>query len=102
MEIGIDMGGTKIAAVGLDDDGMERGRLRRPVPASFEGVVDAVAEMVADCYDGSGGACTRRVVRGGSWASRPHFVRSAYRSWCAPTLRNSYNGFRVARSLAPR
>ena len=59
-----------------------------------------VAEMVANCYDtGAGGDCARRVVRGGSWASRPHFVRSAYRSWCAPTLRNLHNGFRVARSL---
>lgn len=62
-----------------------------------------VAEMVADCYDpGAGGDCARRVVRGGSWGSRPHFVRSAYRSWCAPTLRNLHNGFRVARSLASR
>ena len=48
MYIGIDMGGTKIAAIGLDDGGRERARLRRPVPMSFEGVVDAVAEMVAE------------------------------------------------------
>ena len=43
--------------------------------------------------------CTRRVVRGGSWGSEPPAVRSAYRSWCAPTLRNLHNGFRVARTL---
>ena len=48
MYIGIDMGGTKIAAIGLDDDGRECGRLRRPVPTSFDGVVDAVAEMVSE------------------------------------------------------
>jgi len=60
-----------------------------------------VAEMVADCYDpGAGDTCAGRVVRGGSWGSRPHFVRSAFRSWCAPTLRNLHNGFRVARSVA--
>ena len=47
MHIGIDIGGTKLAAIGLDDDGAERARLRRPVPESFDGVVDAVAEMVA-------------------------------------------------------
>ena len=60
-----------------------------------------VAELVADCYDGeSGAACTRRVVRGGSWGSRAELVRSASRSWCAPTLRNLHNGFRVALTLA--
>ena len=61
-----------------------------------------VAELVADCYDAeSGAACTRRVVRGGSWGSRPELVRSAWRSWCAPTLRTHHNGFRVARTLTP-
>ena len=48
MYIGLDIGGTKLAAIGLDDDGRERARLRRPVPESFDGVVDAVAEMVAE------------------------------------------------------
>ena len=48
MRIGIDIGGTKLAAIGLDDGGQERARLRRPVPGSFDGVVDAVAEMVAE------------------------------------------------------
>ena len=58
-----------------------------------------VAEMVADCYHGGGSGCTRRVVRGGSWGSAPRLVRSAYRSWCAPSLRSPHNGFRVAREL---
>ena len=48
MRIGIDIGGTKLAAIGLADDGTERKRLRRPVPESFDGVVDAVAEMVEE------------------------------------------------------
>ena len=58
-----------------------------------------VAEMVADCYDAGAGSCTRRVVRGGSWASPPRLLRSAYRSWCAPNLRSPHNGFRIARNL---
>ena len=46
MHIGIDIGGTKIAAIGLDDDGRERARLRQPVPTSFEDVIAAVAGIV--------------------------------------------------------
>ena len=59
------------------------------------------AELVQDCYEdtaGDGTTCSVRVVRGGSWANPPELLRSAYRSWCAPTLRNHLNGFRVARS----
>ena len=48
MHIGFDIGGTKLAAIGLDDDGQERARYRRPVPRSFDGVVDAVADMVVE------------------------------------------------------
>ena len=47
MHIGIDIGGTKLAAIGIDEDGAERTRLRQPVPASFDALVDAVAGMVA-------------------------------------------------------
>ena len=47
MHIGIDIGGTKLAAIGIDEDGVERTRLRQPVPASFDALVDAVAGMVA-------------------------------------------------------
>ncbi len=58
-------------------------------------------ELVQDCYEDTvGGAttCSVRVVRGGSWANGPESLRSAYRGWCAPTLRNHLNGFRVARN----
>ena len=59
------------------------------------------AELVQDCYENTvvgGSTCGARVVRGGSWANRPELLRSAYRGWCAPTLRNHLNGFRVARN----
>ena len=46
MHIGIDIGGTKLAAIALDGDGRERARLRQPVPTSFDGVIDAVAGIV--------------------------------------------------------
>ncbi len=46
MHIGIDIGGTKLAAIALDGDGRECARLRQPVPTSFGGVIDTVAEIV--------------------------------------------------------
>ena len=46
MNIGIDIGGTKLAAIALDDDGRERARRRQPVPTTFDGVIDAIAEVV--------------------------------------------------------
>ncbi len=39
-----------------------------------------------------------RVFRGGSWWSFPDYCRSALRGHDAPSVRNSYLGFRVARS----
>ena len=51
MHIGFDIGGTKLAAISLDDDGQERARFRRPVPRSFDGVVDAVVGMVGELAD---------------------------------------------------
>ena len=56
MRIGIDIGGTKLAAIALDDDGRERARLRQPVPTSFAGVVDAVAGVVGRLEAGGGRA----------------------------------------------
>ena len=36
-----------------------------------------------------------RVLRGGSWSSRPRFCRSANRNWITPTNASRYLGFRV-------
>ena len=71
-----------------------------------------VWEWVEDCwhdgYDGapsdgsawtSGGDCSRRVLRGGSWDVVPRFLRSANRLRYAAGFRFSFVGFRVARTL---
>ncbi len=39
-----------------------------------------------------------RLLRGGSFTERPANVRSAVRLWSAPSNRNSYDGFRPART----
>jgi formylglycine-generating enzyme required for sulfatase activity len=71
-----------------------------------------VWERVEDCwvnnYQGapsngsahkSGGDCSRRVLRGGSWNSYPWHMRAAYRSKNSSTGRYSNLGFRIARTL---
>ena len=72
-----------------------------------------VWEWVQDCWNDSyrgapddgrsweRGDCSRRVVRGGSWFSSPRNLRSANRSWDSTGNRDSYLGFRIARTLAP-
>ena len=71
-----------------------------------------VQEWTADCwhdggYDGapsdgsawlSGGECSYRVLRGGSWENQPRRLRSADRS-LQVGYRNDYSGFRVARTM---
>lgn len=47
MRIGIDLGGTKIEAIALDDDGAERARHRVPTPRNYATTLDAVAGLVA-------------------------------------------------------
>jgi formylglycine-generating enzyme required for sulfatase activity len=70
-----------------------------------------VRQWVEDCFhasyagapaDGSAWKstdCAARVQRGGAWGYRPANLRSAYRDGIEPTLRRSFTGFRVARSL---
>ncbi|MBI1386346.1 MAG: SUMF1/EgtB/PvdO family nonheme iron enzyme [Rhizobiales bacterium] len=49
----------------------------------------------------TGGHAPARVVRGGSWKSRPWNMRSAYRTGLGPQERNGTGGFRVARPITP-
>ena len=73
-----------------------------------------VFEWVEDCWhktyagapsdgrawlEGGGGNCSGRVLRGGSWYTKPRFLRSAARLWDRAGHRNSNIGFRVARTL---
>ncbi len=40
-----------------------------------------------------------KVLRGGSWATRPGAVRNSFRNWDYPIRRQIFSGFRCARSL---
>ena len=48
VRIGIDLGGTKIEAVGLGARGRELVRRRVPTPTAYEPTLDAIAQLVAD------------------------------------------------------
>ena len=39
-----------------------------------------------------------RVLRGGSWATRPAVARSTFRNWDYPIRRQIFSGFRCARN----
>jgi formylglycine-generating enzyme required for sulfatase activity len=75
-------------------------------------MVGNVWEWTEDCVhddyngapaDGSawiaGGDCSRRVLRGGSWANPPDFLRSAIRLRYTSDVRTYIIGFRVGRTL---
>ena len=56
MRIGVDLGGTKIEAVALENDGREAFRKRVPTPrGDYEGTVDAIAGLVKEAGEGSVG-----------------------------------------------
>lgn len=59
MRIGIDLGGTKIEAVALDDHGSERGRIRRSTPQNdYQAAVAAIAGVVQELEEDLGSAAT--------------------------------------------
>ncbi len=98
-------------------DGYERTALAGSFAANGFGLHDVLGnvwEWVEDCwrsnYEGapwdgsawvSGGDCSKRVVRGGSWVDKPRNLRSANRSRLSASVRGSYVGFRIARTLIP-
>jgi formylglycine-generating enzyme required for sulfatase activity len=89
----------------------------KPNPWGLYDMLGNVANWIGDCYvdsysgtptDGSpntSGACTSRVVRGGSWYYFPRYVRAANRSndefSLAPDIRDYDIGFRLARTVTP-
>ena len=73
-----------------------------------------VWEWMEDCWHGNyegaprdgrawttGGDCSSRVLRGGSWYFLPRYLRSAFRFWFTAGSRYNNLGFRVARTLTP-
>ena len=80
-------------------------------PFGLSDTLGNVFEWVRDCWaddysgaptDGaavSGGDCTQHEARGGSWFTRPAFVRAAYRNRFEADYRSNSLGFRVVREI---
>ena len=51
LAIGVDIGGTKVAAGVVDEDGAVRALVRRPTPGDVAGTEDAIAGCVAELAD---------------------------------------------------
>lgn len=59
MRVGMDLGGTKVEAVALSDDGEELLRFRRPTPVGdYDATVNLIVEMVADLEAARGRAAS--------------------------------------------
>ncbi|MEE2716314.1 MAG: fructokinase [SAR324 cluster bacterium] len=82
MRIGVDLGGTKVEAVALDDSGSELTKQRMATPrGDYDGTLDAIAELVADLEKQTGQTGTVGVGMPGSFSTVTGVVRNANSTW---------------------
>jgi fructokinase len=82
MRLGIDLGGTKIAAVVLDGDGQVVWETRRETPRhDYDGTLRALADIVARGEAAVGRACTVGVGMPGSTSRATGLIRNANSVW---------------------
>ncbi len=82
MRIGVDLGGTKIEAVALDDAGSELAKQRVATPrGNYPGTLDAIAELVSALEQQTGQSGTVGVGMPGSFSTVTGVVRNANSTW---------------------
>ena len=81
MRIGVDVGGTKIEIVALDDAGAPVLRRRVPTPRSYQGVIDAIGALVAAAEAELSRTCTVGLGIPGSLSPATGLVRGANSTW---------------------
>src|SRR5213594_160706 len=94
MRIGIDLGGTKIAAIALSHAGDEIARRRVPTPRDYAASLDAIAGLVRELERAAGAAGTVGVGIPGTVVPRTGLVKNANSTWL--------NGQPLERDLAGR
>lgn len=82
MQIGVDLGGTKIEGILLDRNGKERARLRRPTPrGDYAATLDAIAALVADLEKSCDETCSVGVGMPGAISPATGLVKNANSTW---------------------
>jgi fructokinase len=95
MRIGIDLGGTKIEAIALDESGAALQRHRVPTPAGdYAGTLRAIAELVAFAEARVGRRGTVGVASPGAISGRTGFIKNSNST--------ALNGMPLERDLSER
>ncbi len=82
MRIGIDLGGTKIEGLALDDDGREVARRRIPSPrGSYDATLHAIAMLVGDLERAANAHCTVGLGIPGAVSPASGLVKNANSTW---------------------
>ncbi len=82
MRIGIDLGGTKVEALALDEEGHALHRERLPTPRhDYEGTLAAIHELVRRCEDATGRTGTVGVGMPGAISPATGLVKNANSTW---------------------
>ena len=82
LRLGIDLGGTKIAAVVLDDAGTVRWQVRRATPRhDYAGTVEALAAVVNEAESAVSAACTVGIGMPGTISPATGLVKNANSTW---------------------
>jgi len=95
MRIGVDLGGTKIEALAMDDTGKELGRRRVPTPrGSYDATLEAIAGLVAALEHELGRRGSVGIGMPGTISPATGLVKNANSTWL--------NGRRFAEDLTGR
>ncbi|HTV02173.1 MAG TPA: ROK family protein [Luteitalea sp.] len=82
MRIGIDLGGTKVEALALDDDGQTLHKERLPTPRhDYEGTLAAIHELVRRCEEATSLTGTVGVGMPGAISPATGLVKNANSTW---------------------
>ena len=82
MRIGIDLGGTKIEGIAIDDDGRVRQRTRIPAPrGDYQQTIDAIVRLVRDLERSAGAAASVGVGIPGVISPATGLVKNANSTW---------------------